>query len=137
MSKKSDDLIERKAALTRLRKLLKPGTTVYTIMRSVSASGMTRRITLACINRNAYGKGKMGITTLDYTYEQLSGTRHNDRAGVVIHGCGEDMGFALVYNLGRILYPEGFKLPKGAYGRNGDTSGFDTDGGYALNHQWL
>jgi hypothetical protein len=72
-----------------------------------------------------------------------------------------DMGWELVYTLGCYLWPEGFgikgKLPlgrtcrpatkekaalavsKGAefYGRNGDTSGWDDDGGYALSHRWL
>lgn len=43
-----------------------------------------------------------------------------------------DMTFEVVYELGHYLYPKGFKLSKGQYGRNGDTSGYDKDGGYAL-----
>ena len=52
-------------------------------------------------------------------------------------GCGMDMGFDLIYNLGRVLYPQGFDLVPGQRGRNGDTSGHDDDGGYALNQRWL
>jgi len=43
-----------------------------------------------------------------------------------------DMGFHVVYNLGRTLWPEGTPEPHGT--RNGEP---DRDGGYALNHQWL
>ena len=46
-----------------------------------------------------------------------------------------DMGFALVYELSRELYPKGFKVA--GVGRNGDTSGHDKDGGYALKQRWL
>jgi len=79
-----------------------------------------------------------------------------DRWGLKVNGCGMDMCFSTVYNLGRALFPEGFgergKMPmghivrpgtpvlaakavaKGAkfYGRNADPSGWDKDGGYAL-----
>lgn len=51
-----------------------------------------------------------------------------------------DMGFELVYRLGRRLYPEGFK-PRDAgrsRGRNGESADdVDLDGGYAFNHEWL
>jgi hypothetical protein len=57
--------------------------------------------------------------------------------GLTVGGCGMDMGFALVYDLSRTLFPDGFKLAKDQYGRNGDKSGYDRDGGYALRHQWL
>ena|ERR1035437_1828097 len=50
-------------------------------------------------------------------------------------GCGMDMGFHLVYNLGRTLFPEGFKVE--GRGRNGDASGWDKDGGYALKQRWI
>ena len=69
-----------------------------------------------------------------------------------------NMRFATVYALGRALFPDGFgimgekdgkrrrpKSPEAAAqmvrhgwafrGRNGDTSGWDTDGGYALRNR--
>ena len=52
--------------------------------------------------------------------------------GVVITGCGMDMGFELVYRLGMALWPDGTKEPHGT--RNGEP---DSHGGYALKHQWL
>lgn len=72
-----------------------------------------------------------------------------------------DMGFAVVYDLGRVMFPDGFgvagKYPNGSdgrpttkemaakaveigatfRGRNGDPSGWDNDGGYALKQRWL
>ena len=68
------------------------------------------------------------------------------------------MGFEVVYNLGRQLFPKGFgtvsyggicpqtkeeaerlvATGKTSFcGRNGDKSGWDNDGGYALKHRWL
>ncbi len=58
-----------------------------------------------------------------------------EQDALVVGGCGMDMGFHIVYNLGRVLFPDGFKVE--GRGRNGDTSGWDKDGGYALNHRWL
>jgi hypothetical protein len=82
-------------------------------------------------------------------------------AGLYVQGCGMDMCFHTVYNLGRTLFPDGFgeagfdgqagiRRPKtseeaaemvkagwGFRGRNGDTSGWDNDGGYALNKRDL
>lgn len=54
---------------------------------------------------------------------------------VKIGGCGMDMGFHIAYELGRVLFPEGFKVD--GVGRNGDTSGWDNDGGYALYQRWM
>src|SRR5688572_19745027 len=41
----------RKIAFRELRKMLKPGTTVYTVLRHCSASGMSRRIDLYIIRK--------------------------------------------------------------------------------------
>lgn len=55
-----------------------------------------------------------------------------DRQGIKAGGCGMDMGFNLVYNLGATMWPKGTPKPHGS--RNGES---DTAGGYALNHSWL
>ena len=52
--------------------------------------------------------------------------------GVKVAGCGMDMGFALVYNLGHTLWPKGTRKPHGT--RNGEP---DNCGGYALKHRWI
>lgn len=113
-----------------LRKWLKPGDTVFTVLRHVSSSGMTRRIDLYKFENNE------PVYLSGYAAKVLGDRRHKD-GGIVVGGCGMDMGFHLVYSLSRRLFPGGFDLPKGKRGRNGDTSGHDNDGGYALNHRWL
>lgn len=120
------------ATKKQLKKLLKPGTIVYAVLRHVSASGMTRWIDFYTFkgNERIYLSGYMSIVT-DYSRDWR---KHE---GLKIEGCGMDMGFAVVYNLGRVLYPKGFKLAKNQYGRNGDKSGRDTNGGYALRSAWL
>lgn len=113
-----------------LRKTLKPGTRVYTVLRSASRSGMSRRIDLYTVR-----KGQLAFLTGSVAYAlNEPGYFGSKGRGLRVNGCGMDMGFHIVYSLSRVLYPKGYKLPRGKIGRNGDTSGFDSDGGYALEH---
>lgn len=117
-----------------LRKWLKPGATVYTVLRHVSASGLTRRIDLYTIRKGelVYLSGYAGLI--------LKISRHPSKEGLTVGGSGMDMGFHLVYSLSRALYPKGFIPAKAGknHGRNGaPASQLDNDGGYALNHHWL
>lgn len=112
--------------------LLKPSDKLYTILRHVSRSGMSRRISVVFIRDNqpldispAVGK------VIGLPYRQ----RFEDPEGVRIDGCGMDMGFEIVYLLGRALFPDGFKTWPG-YWRN-EPLDFDRDGGYALKQEWL
>lgn len=110
-----------------LRKLLKPGQTVYTILNHCSSSGMSRSISLVIADK----KGE--IIKLDYWVAKAKGEHIDDKhGGLKVSGCGMDMGFNLVYNLGHMLWPNGTNKPHGS--RNGAP---DSDGGYALKHQWL
>lgn len=138
-----------------LRKQLKPGATVYTVLRRQSASGMMRHISLVV----AGDGGKVEDITWQVA-RALERTMDRDTGGIREGGGGMDMGFHLVYALGRALYPDGFGIegdngftkrrPGNAKraeqmraqgfkfrGRNGDGSGWDNDGGYALEHRWL
>ncbi len=127
---------EQTEAIAELRKILKPGSDVYTNVEHVSSSGMTRHISLHVPYRDkgSAGRTKLRIRNITWLAARAMGERVNrDNGGIVVGGCGMDMCFGTVYNLGRVLFPKGYKLPKGAYGRNGDASGFDPDGGYALN----
>ena len=141
-TKKEQKEQERAEAIKELRKLLRPGSKVYTILRSVSASGMTRRIDLYTIQMTGkpFGtsRGEMAFLT-DYAAKVL-GYRHDYKwGGLVVGGCGMDMGWHVVHSLGCVLFPKGFIPAKaGGRGRNGspDTER-DTDGGYALNQSWL
>ncbi|MBA7587602.1 hypothetical protein ES708_29633 [subsurface metagenome] len=150
---------ERSEAAEFLREHLKPGDTVYTILRHCSRSGMMRRISPVIIVDGKpedidYQVAKLGIWKRRYPHD-----------GLVVGGCGMDMGFHVVYELSRVLFPDGFGVPcsvcghsktspgdnewhlgmcpvstsKGCQkiGRNGDTSGWDGNGGYALKQRWL
>ncbi len=108
-----------------LRKLAKPGTTVHCVLRSVSKSGMSRTISLFVIH-----KGE--LRSIDQLAADATERNVADGGGIKMGGCGMDMGFALVYELGMAMWPKGTKKPHGR--RNGEP---DTNGGYALKHSWV
>lgn len=126
-------ITEKQEAINELKKMLKPGDKVYTILRHVSASGMQRQISVVI------PLGRNGIRNLDWYVEKILGLKRNMKhEGVVINGIGMDMGFEIVYRLSAALYPDGFKVDMvKTTPRNGDTSGWDNDGGYALKHEWI
>lgn len=116
---------EREDAKENLLEMLKPNDKVYTILRHCSKSGMQREISLVVV------KGGR-ICDIDYWVGKLLEYRIGKHFGLVVGGCGMDMGFHLVYGLGSMLWPKGTKKPHGR--RNGEP---DSAGGYALKHEWL
>lgn len=117
-----------------LQNLLSPGDTVYTQVTHVAASGMSRNIKVMVIRDNE----PQNIT---YWVAQAIGckmSRNGD--GLKISGCGMDMAFEVVYNLGRVLWPNGFECCGQGKCRSNDHSNGDSnykphlhrDGGYAL-----
>lgn len=117
--------LHRAQCVEKLRSILQPGSTVYTVLRHTSSSGMTRHIDLFRILDNT----PRCITWL--ASHALNDRLHNG-GGIIVNGCGMDMGFHLVYNLGATLWPNGTDKPHGT--RNGAP---DSSGGYALNHEWI
>jgi hypothetical protein len=129
----------RAQACADLRELIKPGDTVYTILRHVSSSGMSRRISVLITQveerTDANGKRKRVPIIRDisgYVSTAIDYPQHDGTGALVVGGCGMDMGFHVVYSLGRTLWPEGTKRPHRT--RNGEP---DRDGGYALRHSWV
>lgn len=92
---------EQQEALDELRRLLPPGATVHTILRHVSRSGMSRAISPVLLRD---GKSPFHLTGL---VSHLPGMKRS-YDGIEMGGCGMDMGSALVYDLSRRLYPNGF-----------------------------
>lgn len=87
-----------------LLKMIKPGDTVYTILRSRSRSGMSRQIGVVVPTKNGND-----FFHPNYATATLIGAKVNKNGdGVTVSGCGMDMGFHIVYNLGRALFPDGF-----------------------------
>lgn len=124
-------------SLERLSKLIKPGDTLYTILRHTSKSGMTRHIDVAI-------KGEMSpLYCISRETAALLDLRCNGSA-VKVSGAGMDMGYHLVYNLAYTLFPNGFECigehcPSNDH-MNGDMNykqHIHRDGGYALRHEWI
>lgn len=133
---KSKSEQEKAEAREHLLGLLKPGDTVRTVLRHVSRSGMSRRIDLYL------AKGDE-LLYLSGWAAQAMGDRVSRAGGIIVGGCGMDMGFHLVYNLGWALWPEGFRCA-GKRCRSNDHSNSPEsknrkhrDGGYALRQEWI
>lgn len=130
-------------AIARLADYLEPGDTVYCILRHRSASGMTRTVQLVTIEQDAT-RGPW-VASLGYNAAAALALPYDrDREGVKVQGAGMDMGFWLVYELGRTLWPEGYdcigdRCPSNDHS-NGDrdhTPHRHRDGGYALTSRWM
>lgn len=160
---KAEKASHRAECIESLRLALRPGDRITCTVMRVSRSGMSRTIMLQIPQR--YEDGRLYIRDISYMVAHAIGERF-DGEGVVMTGCGMDMRFAAVYNLGRVLFRDGFGIegtkatvgkrkpyiahrrPKSRKaaaqmvrngwvfrGRNGDASGWDTDGGYALDYR--
>lgn len=100
---------EAAEAIARLREWLKPGDTLYSILRHVSRSGMQRSIALVRLGPDEWHPGQIAIrqaTTNAAKALELPFDR--EREGIKVNGCGMDMGSHLTYELGRVLWPDGF-----------------------------
>lgn len=145
MTKAEAERQARAEACDQLREWIKPGDTLYTILRHVSASGMTRAVSII---RHDAEDGPHDVSYL--AAKAMGDTIDNRHDGIKIQGAGMDMGFALVYNLGRTLFRDGFecigdddararRCPSNDHS-NGDrdyTPHRHSNGGYALRHRWL
>jgi hypothetical protein len=138
---------DRADAIATLKKHLKPGAEVLTILRHVAKSGMMRVI-------DVYVAHKGDMIRLTWAACEATGIKYNRKhEGAEMGGCGMDMGFALVYELSRVMFPKGFPCTGKDYTTRGaccpscdhsnrDPRGFakgikHADGGYALRHRWL
>ena len=106
---------EKLEAIEQLKKFIPEGETLYTQIARVSQSGMTRHIKVRQLKIN---KTFNNVTPLNWSYlvsKAIGWSLSNATNGVIVRGCGMDMGFHLVYTLSRILYGNG----------------------YAIKHEWL
>lgn len=138
---------ESEKARQRLLAFLRPGQTVYTVLRSVSRSGMQRTLDAYAIVAGENGTPEK--VYLSGYIAKAADLRRNDHGALVVGGCGMDVGFEVVYNLGRAVFPNGVPCT-GESGpercrsndhTNGDrnyTKGrVHRDGGYAFRHEWI
>lgn len=113
---------KRQDALNDLHGLLVPGSTIYAIARHTSQSGMSHWFDFYTIENNEL---------LRLTYQICMACEYKDDArhgyALKTSGCGMDMAFQVVYNLGQAMWPDG--TPEPHSNRNGEP---DHVGGYAL-----
>src|SRR3990172_8043134 len=112
---------EKKEAEETLRRLLENNRIIYTVVRKVSQNGMYRHISCYVIRNNE-------PRNIDFQVSRLLDLPLKED-GIGIGGCGMDMGFAIVYDVGRALFPKGDGHT--IIGRNGDKEP-ETDGGYLI-----
>ena len=130
---------ERQESITRLKELVEKGNrTVYTVLRHVSRSGMSRLIDCYVIVDNQPQWISYHVArACDMTFDEK-------RESVRVGGCGMDMGYHIVYSLSRVLFP--VFTCTGEECRSNDHVNGDRDytvgkihsnGGYALTHKWM
>lgn len=103
------DIEEARATLLRY---LSPGSTVFTITRSVSRSGM-RRVISPVVFAAGEDPSRPIHATPSHAVAVLTGMAMHDKGGqygVVVNGCGMDMGFHLVHTLSYALFGRGDAL---------------------------
>jgi len=105
-----------------LKKILKPGKKIWANVDHVSASGMSHVISLYIVHNGE-------IVNISHRAAIITGWRESKNGGLIVSGCGMDMGFHTVYTLARCMFPNGSRV-----GRGGKP---DKDGGYSLDYQRL
>lgn len=109
--------IEAGESLKMLKDWVKPDTQIYTILRHVSRSGMSRQISFVMFQDNQ-------PLYLNYHIGRLFGLKYGKHDGLIIGGCGMDMGYHIVHNLSVELFS-----------RDGE---YDHDAAYTLKeNRWL
>jgi hypothetical protein len=126
--------VDKLEALAHLRKLCPPGTTIRTILKHRARSGMYRVI-------DAYVIKGGELLRISWSGAVAAGFRYDDKhEGIIVGGCGMDIGFHFVNSLSYALHgmhskgegaaPENqgrpFKPRRGHY-----------RAGYSLEHRWL
>lgn len=132
----------RDDARTTLRGLLDQATnrTIYTVLKHVSSSGMTRIIDAMIMLDDQ-------PVSVAHIYATATGDSFDSRGGVKMSGTGMDMGFALAYNISRFAYPGGYPCDGTDCSSNDHSnkphpariegSMIHSDGGYRFDHRWL
>jgi len=91
--------VNRVEAIENLRAWMPRGSTVYLVLRHRSRGGMTREIGVVVVH-----EGK--AVHASFAVSDAFGYRIGKRDGVIVHGCGMDMGFALVARMAVALHDE-------------------------------
>ena len=98
------------------------GDTIYTVLRSVAPSGMSRTMSLKVAkNGKIQDLTYYASVVLDYPLVEVNGSR-----AIRVGGAGMDLGFHVVYSLARVLFRDKYEGQPEA-----------VDAGYSLSQAWL
>lgn len=135
-------------AVAYLKEYLHAGDRVYTILKSVSRSGMSRHIDVVLPTRHT--DGTLGIYRITHLVADALDYRRAKDGSLIVSGAGMDMGFHVVYSLSSILFRDTFKCigegcksndhtndRDGSWSREKNKGRKHSDGGYALVQNWL
>jgi len=124
-------IVERNEAIDRLRGLLNPGDTIYTILRHVSVVVKTEG----------------GFVHPNWAIATAIGAKLNKGGGhdaIIVNGCGFDAGFEIAHTLGYVMFPDGFECTGERCPSNDHSNGDRNhkahqhkEGGYAFRQEWL
>lgn len=98
---------EQTEALDKLKDILKAGDTLYTILRNVSSSGMSRVISVVKVEDGDI-RILDGLIERAGLYKRTPASSRHD--GLKVSGAGMDMGFAVVYRLSGAVLEDGYAL---------------------------
>jgi hypothetical protein len=117
ISKREAKLLDRNYSIEQLlTHYIKEGDTVYTVIRSVSSSGMSRTMSVKIVRDNRVDDITFHVAhALDYPLVEVNGSR-----AIRVGGAGMDLGFHVVYSLSSVLF-----------------RGQAVDAGYLLKQAWL
>lgn len=102
--------------------IVNEGDTIYTVLRSVAPSGMSRTMSLKVAkNGKILDLTYYASVVLDYPLVEVNGSR-----ALRVGGAGMDMGFHVVYSLARVLFRDKYEGQPEA-----------VDAGYSLDQAWL
>lgn len=89
----------RAEAMEDLRTWMPRGSTVYLVLRHRSRGGMSREIGVVVFHKGT-------ALHMNAAIADAFGYRIGKRDSVIVHGCGMDMGFALVSRIAVALHDE-------------------------------
>lgn len=96
---------ETLSAIEELCDIFPAGSTAYVVQRHVSQSGMMRRLSVLSVQDGE-------IRNVTYLVARAMGRKldRDPHFAIRVNGAGMDMHFALVYDLSRVLYSDGYAL---------------------------
>lgn len=99
---------EKSEAITQLQATLKHGDRVYTILKHVSQSGMSRVISVVHVDSEGEIECLDWLIARAGIFSRTTATARQD--GLKVSGCGMDMGFHVVNSVAYAVFNDGYAL---------------------------